>query len=251
MGGMIRGDFMRPSTISRALLVRMEQAAEKKREPTKSAAPEKTPAEAKPSPSEALGAKAKELWARVETLPDVAKEKIDSFDGERFASDAGSFWKRVLDNTLTGDWFNRGELYFVVQIALLLLILRDPGALDYVVAFFLGPVPLLTGIYVVWKSVVDLGAENLVPWLKPPPTASLKTDGIYGFMRHPIYTGIVLSCLGFSAVTHSPERLLLTATLFFFLKRKSEEEEKFLVQKFGKDYEEYSSKVKAFIPKLY
>ena len=194
---------------------------------------------------------ADEVWHRVETLPDRVRERIESFDAKAFADDSLAFWKQVWDNTITGEWFNRGELYFAIQLGLLLLILRDPGALDPLVGFMLGPATLAVGLYVVVRGIVDLGAENLVPWLKPPKSARLKTDGMYALMRHPIYSGLVLTSLGYSAVTHSPERLVLTCALFYFLTRKAAEEEKYLLDKFGKDYEAYAATVKAFIPNVF
>eukprot|EP00166_Cyanidium_caldarium_P004672 ctg_5067.g520 len=85
---------------------------------------------------------ADEVWHRVETLPDRVRERIESFDAKTFADDSLAFWKQVWNNTITGEWFNRGELYFAIQLGLLMLILRDPGALDPLVGFVLGPATL-------------------------------------------------------------------------------------------------------------
>jgi protein-S-isoprenylcysteine O-methyltransferase Ste14 len=201
--------------------------------------------------SEALGDKLRQIWGKVEALPEKIVDKIASFDTEKFSRETAAFWKKVLDNTLAGEWFNRGETYVVVQLALILLILRDPGALDPLFGLLLGPVPLFLGIYVIVQSIRELGAQNFVPWIKPPASASLKTDGLYGLMRHPIYSGIILSSFGFASVSHSPERLVLTLVLFYFFTRKAAEEEKYLTERFGKEYEEYAARVKGFIPKVY
>ncbi|KAK4530718.1 hypothetical protein CCYA_CCYA05G1575 [Cyanidiococcus yangmingshanensis] len=201
--------------------------------------------------SEVLGDKLRKLWEKVEKIPDAVVDRVSTFDLEKFSRESAAFWKKVLDNTLAGEWFNRGETYVVVQLALILLILRDPGGLDSLFGFLMGPVPLFLGIYVIVQAVRELGPENFVPWIKPPANASLKTDGLYGLMRHPIYSGVLLSSFGFASVSHSPERFVLTLVLFYFFTRKAAEEEKFLTERFGKEYEEYAARVKAFIPKVY
>jgi len=198
-----------------------------------------------------LGEKLQKVLESIEKIPEAISKKIANFDVEKFSRDSAAYWKRVLDNTVAGEWFNRGETYVVIQLALILLILRDPGALDPVFGFLMGPVPLFLGIYVVVQAIRELGPENFVPWVKPPASAALKTDGLYGLMRHPIYTGIVLTSFGFSTVSHSPERLVLTLALFYFFTRKATEEEKYLIERFGKEYEEYAARVKAFIPNVF
>jgi protein-S-isoprenylcysteine O-methyltransferase Ste14 len=75
--------------------------------------------------------------------------------------------------------------------------------------------------------------------------------GPYAVVRHPIYTGILLAMLG-TAVSIGELRGLLAVGLAFagfFIK--SQMEERWLLQEFGTEYEQYRREVKALIPFVY
>jgi protein-S-isoprenylcysteine O-methyltransferase Ste14 len=77
----------------------------------------------------------------------------------------------------------------------------------------------------------------------------LVRTGPYRFVRHPIYTGIILALVGTAIATG-----VTTSQVFFFsfltigLKVKSLGEEKMMQQHFGQAYAEYMGQVKALIP---
>ena len=78
---------------------------------------------------------------------------------------------------------------------------------------------------------------------------SLKTDGPYAVVRHPMYLGIVLFHLGASLALESP--LLLVATALFvapFTAVRIGAEEKVLRDAFGERYLRYAERVPALIP---
>ena len=78
---------------------------------------------------------------------------------------------------------------------------------------------------------------------------SLKTDGPYAFVRHPMYLGIVLFHLGASLALESP--LLLAATALYvvpFTAVRIAAEEKVLREAFGERYLRYAEHVAALIP---
>jgi len=78
---------------------------------------------------------------------------------------------------------------------------------------------------------------------------SLKTDGPYAVVRHPMYLGIVLFHLGASLALQSP--LLLAATALFvvpFTAVRIGAEEKVLRDAFGERYLRYAERVPALIP---
>jgi protein-S-isoprenylcysteine O-methyltransferase Ste14 len=78
---------------------------------------------------------------------------------------------------------------------------------------------------------------------------SLKTDGPYAVVRHPMYLGIVLFHLGASLALESP--LLLAVTAFFvapFTAIRIGAEEKVLRDAFGERYLRYAERVPALIP---
>ncbi|KAK4525934.1 hypothetical protein GAYE_SCF18G3843 [Galdieria yellowstonensis] len=155
-------------------------------------------------------------------------------------------------NLAAGEALSRGEPYAVVQFIVLLLILREPGSTDALINFLLGPFTLFTGLFIVIKAAVDLGKEQLTPWPAPVPQAKLRTEGLYRFVRHPMYLGVVLASFGFSGTTGSSERLLLSLGLLYLLIKKVQVEETFLENKFGEQYKQYCEKVPyRIIPKVF
>jgi protein-S-isoprenylcysteine O-methyltransferase Ste14 len=88
-----------------------------------------------------------------------------------------------------------------------------------------GPGLLLGGTVIALKAFGDLGSDSLSPFPSPPQGASLKMDGIYGQMRHPMYTGLLMIMAGLSIASNSADRLLLTALLWFWIDIKANKEE--------------------------
>ena len=80
---------------------------------------------------------------------------------------------------------------------------------------------------------------------------NLITTGIYSHVRHPIYAAFLYASTGI--ILFSQNILLLILPLFFwaFLTvAMKKTEEKWLIEKFGNDYINYSKKVNRFIPKV-
>eukprot|EP01082_Thalassiosira_pseudonana_P005904 g5389.t1 g5389 contig2:444531-445223(-) len=143
-------------------------------------------------------------------------------------------------NTKVGE---RGEAFVLVQGMLFLFITIGTVPLfgDFITTF-LGPSLLMTGLLIVYKSGTDL-KNNLSHWATPTEQGSLVDTGIYGMMRHPMYTGVLLIFLGLSVATDSAMRMLLTAALYLLLDAKSNYEETKLAEAYGEEYEEYKVKV--------
>lgn len=147
----------------------------------------------------------------------------------------------ILGNALNGEFGTRGEAYVAAQVFLVLCILFGGiPILGDVLSLLCGPLLMIAGVGVVALGVVDMGS-SLSPW--PVPSGDdLVTDGIYSQMRHPIYAGLLAIMAGFSVVTGSAPRLLLTAALWYLLDLKSDYEEKQLVKEFA-EYESYREEV--------
>lgn len=89
--------------------------------------------------------------------------------------------------------------------------------------------------------------KNLSPFPTPKNNTTLLQNGLYKYMRHPIYTGIILLFTGYSVYQNSFYKLgisLLLMVLFYF---KSNYEEQRLEQKFP-DYKLYKNKTGKFFP---
>jgi protein-S-isoprenylcysteine O-methyltransferase Ste14 len=79
---------------------------------------------------------------------------------------------------------------------------------------------------------------------------SLNTEGIYSLVRNPLYIGNIAIFLGLTLVYGNPW-ICLIMTLFLLTQYLLivAAEEKFLVDKYGVDYQAYMKKVNRFIPK--
>ena len=76
----------------------------------------------------------------------------------------------------------------------------------------------------------------------------LVTSGIYGLIRHPIYTGIIVGVVGCELVVNSS--LFLPALLIgvWIVYNQAKKEEKLLEKHFGKAYTDYKKRSKMLIP---
>ena len=79
-------------------------------------------------------------------------------------------------------------------------------------------------------------------------TTKLVTSGIYKYIRHPLYSSLLLLAWGafFKAPSQTGITLVLIATLFLNATAKADEAE--CIQTFGADYQEYMKRSKMFIP---
>lgn len=84
----------------------------------------------------------------------------------------------------------------------------------------------------------------------PSPEATLITDGPYRYIRHPMYSAIMVGCTGLLLAHFTGLRLLLTLALIVVLLAKLSWEEKMLKHTFTL-YQDYSKQSKRLIPLIY
>lgn len=92
--------------------------------------------------------------------------------------------------------------------------------------------------------------RNLTPFPGPGRAGTLVQTGVYGLMRHPLYTAVTCAALGWALLRVSWPAGLATAALFVFFNLKARYEERLLIEKFP-DYTAYARRVKRFIPWIY
>jgi protein-S-isoprenylcysteine O-methyltransferase Ste14 len=97
--------------------------------------------------------------------------------------------------------------------------------------------------------VLDLG-RNLTPLPFPKASGSLVQTGIYGWVRHPLYGGLVLGALSWAIFHLSFSHLLGVLVLLLFFNAKADREETWLLQTYP-EYAEYRTHVKKLLPWLY
>ncbi|MBQ8018396.1 MAG: isoprenylcysteine carboxylmethyltransferase family protein [Methanobrevibacter sp.] len=79
----------------------------------------------------------------------------------------------------------------------------------------------------------------------------LKTDGIYGIIRHPIYAAFLYASTGLVLMSTNIYLFILPVLYWIFLSVSLKNtEEKWLTDMYGNDYILYSKKVNRFIPKV-
>jgi protein-S-isoprenylcysteine O-methyltransferase Ste14 len=92
--------------------------------------------------------------------------------------------------------------------------------------------------------------RNLTPFPKPGEQAQLIRHGIYGLIRHPLYTAVMCGAVGFSLFRQSWPGLLVTLVLGVFFDAKAKREETWLRARFP-EYAHYARRVRRFVPWVY
>ena len=135
-------------------------------------------------------------------------------------------------------------IYVVIQFSCIIYLIFNiqPNQLDWLEYFLLSMAVIIGSIAVINMKFNNL---NIIPTLKD--NHQLRTHGIYKYIRHPMYTSVLLSCL--ALVLSNPHwiaQLVMTALLINLI-LKSNFEEKLLLKRF-KSYSKYRQKTGRFLP---
>jgi len=80
----------------------------------------------------------------------------------------------------------------------------------------------------------------------------LNTEGVYKYIRNPMYSGAFIAVIGFGLVFRSIITLLIVSIFYFILfKMRIDEEERLLYEAFGEEFTNYKKKSKKLIPFIY
>jgi len=85
-------------------------------------------------------------------------------------------------------------------------------------------------------------------WSKETGQGSLVTTGIYKYIRHPQYTGLLLLSLGMLIEWATLPLMILYPVMIFIYVRLAKREETDMLSEFGGDYIAYKKHTKMFIP---
>lgn len=115
-----------------------------------------------------------------------------------------------------------------IQFLLFISYLLDFDVLKinrYEYVSFVGLIMAIIGILVLLIALLQLN-KNLSPFPTPISGGDLIETGLYKYVRHPIYTGILVTLWGYGLYTSSVYKILITMLLLllFFFKSKYEEE---------------------------
>lgn len=112
-----------------------------------------------------------------------------------------------------------------------------------------GAVLLAAGFALVAGGLLALGSA-LTPFPRPRRGATLVTRGVYAYLRHPIYSGLLAAALGWAAAWLSAPGALYVLVVAVFFDRKAAREETWLRERFP-GYAAYAKRVKRFVPGVY
>ena len=150
---------------------------------------------------------------------------------------------------------SRGELYVVMQAILLIALFFGPKDIFGLptmlnqTLWWIGQILFYSGIVIAIWAAILLG-PNLTPLPKPKPSGEFIQSGLYRFVRHPIYFGVILVCFGWAGIVQTLYTLVLAIILLIFFDLKSRQEEIWLTEKFS-EYDVYKQNTKKLIPFLY
>jgi protein-S-isoprenylcysteine O-methyltransferase Ste14 len=130
----------------------------------------------------------------------------------------------------------RGGGWVLAQVIFLAAVVLAPPDLFGLssLPLFLRPIGITIGLVggaVGLAGIVGLG-KNLTIFPKPKPDGELVQRGVYGMMRHPIYTGLTLMAIGWSFVRGSLPTFILAILLGVFFDQKARREEQWLERQF-------------------
>lgn len=118
-----------------------------------------------------------------------------------------------------------------------------------------GLVPLAWGVYLVMTVSMALIALGLglvaVGWAQVfGARYELRTSGIYRFVRHPQYLGLILVIVALNIQWPTILTLAMAPVLIIMYVRQARREDKELEARFGRAFAAYATRVPAFIPRL-
>ncbi|MFM1793567.1 MAG: hypothetical protein RLZZ252_1921 [Bacteroidota bacterium] len=117
----------------------------------------------------------------------------------------------------------------------------------FIVGFFL----FISGLALRWVAILSLKRSFTVK-ISILENHQLKTDGVYRWMRHPSYTGLLMYYLGLGLVMNNfVSIVLLLLVNGLTLYQRIPLEEQALAEHFGEQWKSFAAKTKRLIPGIY
>jgi protein-S-isoprenylcysteine O-methyltransferase Ste14 len=143
--------------------------------------------------------------------------------------------------------------YVLVSVAGLLILLLYNGSIQSAHFFESRGFPryislMLTtfGVMIIQASFRKYSFRGFVGLTEEEPV--LKTDGVLSYVRHPIYSGLILIIVGFFLFIPNLPTLISCLCMLIYIPVGMMLEERKLVATYGNAYEEYRNRVPALFP---
>lgn len=138
-------------------------------------------------------------------------------------------------------------LYLQLLLIILLIYFGNIGGL------LKNPVLLIIfagGIFLFLGSIIHLGKDSYTPHPIPRRSNKLKTDVLYKYTRHPLYSGLIVAGLALALSHQTVETLIVYAAFVFVTNLKADLEEELMSARY-EEYKDYKERTKKFIPFVY
>ena len=147
---------------------------------------------------------------------------------------------------------NTGRLFVGIQATLLIALIALPSSTHWPTPEplrVLGLVIAIIAVGLVLVAATDLGAA-LTATPVPKPSGELRTDRLYGYVRHPIYSAVLLAVVGATIRSGNLVTLGVAIALVVFFNVKARWEETKLSERYG-GYAVYAATTPRFIPRFW
>jgi len=122
---------------------------------------------------------------------------------------------------------------------------------SYLLIPYFGLFLIVSGMIFRFISILSLGRFFTVD-VTIRNNHKIKKDGVYRLIRHPSYTGSILSFIGFSfSLNNWISLLIISLPVIFAMLHRIKIEEKLLIDQFGIEYTDYMKKTFRLVPWLY
>lgn len=109
-----------------------------------------------------------------------------------------------------------------------------------------GLILLVIGLVITVVAILQL-RTSITPFPTPRPGGKLVTTGMYRWVRHPIYLGVVATALGYSAYAADGGKVVFVVLLYLLLHYKSAYEESMLDRQYA-GYDAYRQRTGRILP---
>jgi protein-S-isoprenylcysteine O-methyltransferase Ste14 len=154
---------------------------------------------------------------------------------------------------------NKGVMFVTLQVILIAVFVMipvwRPGMTDcflaqtalvrYTLSGFFAFCSLVTGVSGFWNL-----RNFITPFPEPVGNNDLVTSGVYSYIRHPLYSSIMLAGAAWTCYASSLSHLLMHVPAVLLFSRKAAYEEE-LLRSIHPEYGRYAEEVKRFIPWIY